>query len=346
MAKRLLVAALALGTGISLLSGCVGNSTKPAKDAARSSKAPAWVTQPPQMRGMAYGIGSMEIYGSATDAVKRAAELARIDLVSQLKVTVSGDFSSETVELSGTNRDSEVLRTVRNYVRSQVPPAELDEVQISETHTDAKYAYALAELDRNAAAARLRRDMNDIEQELSAIGELQPSGNRLQQLQPLLPALTLFAKRKRLGERLTLISMERKAPALSPELKALQDRIYAQIDQLQVSLELLDDGAQTIGGGVLEALTSQGLRIQDGSDADLRFDISAQLSGKAKDGSHYVFADSRVTIRDGAGRVLSSFSKQAKGVSGLEDVARQKAAREVAKLIGDELAVALVDKIR
>jgi len=42
---------------------------------------------------------------------------------------------------------------------------------------------------------------------------------------------------------------------------------------------------------------------------------------------------------------LSSFSKQAKGVSGIEDVARQKAARNVAELLGEELAIALVDKI-
>lgn len=338
--------ALVIGLCSLGLVACGPQAVKPQSDSRSSGRQPDWVTQPPQQAGMAYGVGSMEIYGNPADAVQRAAELAKADLIAQLKVTVSGNFSSTTTETSGNQRSSEMLRTVSNYVQSRIPTVELDEVQTSETWLDDRYAYALAELNRNEAAARLRRDIADVEQELTAIAQLQPQGTKLQQLQPLLPALTLFAKRDKLAERLALISVQRRAEPLSASLRDLHNRIYQQLDQLVVTLELQDSGARAMGGNMLEALTAQGLRLQDSGSADLRFDVSAQLSDKTQGSSHYAFADTRVTIRDGQGRVLNSFSKQAKGVSGMADVARQKAAREAAAQIAAELAVTLVDKLR
>lgn len=342
--KKLLIATLVASTA---LAGCAttGSSKTPVQTV-KHSQQPDWVTQPPLKKGLAYGVGSMEIYGDQAAAVKRAAELARVDLVSQLKVTVSGDFSNDTTEFSGSGRQTEVVRTVRNYVRSQVPEAELDDVVTADTYIDQTYAYVLAELDRVQAAARLRRDIAATEQQIEDIAALSPEGTRLQQLQPLLPALTLFAQRERLSERLQLVSMDRQAAPLSAELRQVQDDIYRRVDQLQVRLTVNNDGGREIEGGVLEALTEQGLRIGGSADADLQFDLGATLSAKAQSGNHYVFIDSRLTIRDQSGRILSSFSKQAKGVSGLQDVARQKAARQVAALMADELAATLVDKLR
>ena len=338
--------ALALAVIASACVACVPQNAKPQGNGSSQTQSgsPSWLTNTPEMPGMAYGVGSIEVYGNKTEALKRAGELARVDLVSQLKVTVSGDFSSDVTERSGSHRESEVQRVIRNHVRSQVPPVELDEAQVIKTHLDDRYAYALAELDRAKAAARLRRDIADVDEQLREVAAKQPQGNRLQQLQPLLPAMNMFAQRERLGERLALVSLDRKRPRPDADLLALQERINVLIDQLQVSIELQDSGAEEIGGGIIEALTEQGMRITNGG-ADLIFEVNATLSSKEQNGSYYVFADSRVTIRDGSGRALSSFSKQAKGVSGLADVARQKAARNVAKLLGEELAIALVDKI-
>ena len=346
--KHSLQKTLVLVIAASVTVACMPQNSRPqsadATNRLSQGGSPAWLTNTPEMPGMAYGVGSIEVYGNKTEALKRAGELARVDLVSHLNIKKKSDFSSDITERSGTNRESEVQKVIRNHVRSQVPPVELDEAQIVKTHIDGKYAYALAELDRSKAAARLRRDLLEVDDQLQQIAAKQPQGNRLQQLQPLLPALTLFAKRDRIAERLALVSMDRRKPRLDSDLVALQDRINTLIDRLQVTISLQDSGAQEIGGGIIEALTDQGLRVAD-SGADLVFEVNAALTGKEQRGSFYVFADSRVTIRDGGGRALSSFSKQAKGVSGLEDVARQKAARNVAKMLGQELAVALVDKI-
>lgn len=329
-----------------LLVGCSSKAvTSATKDAQK--KAPHWVTQPPQQSGTAYGIGSMEVYGNPADAVKRASELAKVDLVSQLKVTVEGSFSHSITETRGTNQNTQVQQNVSNYVRSQTPTAELDEVQVADTWVTEKLAYVLVELDRQQAAARLRRDVNDLDAELLKIAQLQPQGNKLQQLQPLLPALALLAKRESLSERLALVSVERRGALLPAELKDLQNRIYQQIDGLVVALEFTNNAAKQLEGGLLEALTTQGLRVQKNqATADLTFVVSAKQTKKQQGGNHYAFVDTQVVIKDSQQRVLNAFSKQARGVSGMSDMAQQKAAIETAKLITNELAVTLAEKLR
>lgn len=331
--------------GLIWLAGCSSQAVSPSAKST-SGKAPHWVTQPPQQSGMAYGIGSMEVYGNPADAVKRATEVARVDLVSQLKVTVEGNFSHSITETKGTNKNTEVQQSVRNYVRSQIPTAELDEVQVADTWVTEQQAYVLVELDRQKAAARLRRDLADLDADLTAIAEQQPQGNRLQQLQPLLPALALFAERDALSERLALVSVNRRGALLPDELSALQTRIYQQIDALVVTLEFSNQAAQQLEGSLLEALTAQGLRVQSAAAADLVFNVKAKQTHKQQGGNHYAFVDTQVTIKDRQARVLNAFSKQAKGVSGMADRAKQKAAHETAKLITNELAVTLADKLR
>lgn len=328
-----------------LLAGCSAK-TVTANASGAQKKEPHWVTQPPQQSGMAYGVGSMEVYGNPADAVKRAAELAKADLVAQLKVTVAGSFSHSITETSGTNQTTQVQQNVSNYVRSQIPSAELDEVQISETWTDERLAYALVELDRQQAAARLRRDVSDVDAELLAIAQQQPQGNKLQQLQPLLPALKLFAQREALSERLALLSVERRGAMLPDELKELQNSIYQKIDELIVSLEFTNAAAKELEGSLLEALTAQGLRVQQSHAADLTFAVSAKQTKKQQGGNYYAFVDTQVVIKDSQQRVLNAFSKQAKGVSGMGTMAQQKAAIETAKLITNELAITLADKLR
>jgi len=345
--KSICLALLALLVPALVLGGCASTQSSKAsvKEKAGQAMRPGWITEPPRQSGMAYGVGSMEVYGDQAAAVKRATQLARIDLVSQLKVTVSGDFSSSTTEISGTGKETQVQRSVSNYARSQVPEAELDEAGVSDTYGDKTYAYVLVELNRSQAAARLKRDLDEVNQRITEIGSQEVSGSPLQQLRPLLPAVKLFAQRSRLAERLALVSMDRKGAPLSAELRAIQRDIYDRIGALRVAVTAMNGDSENLRGGIIEALTEQGLRIQSGGAADLEFQITTELTSKQQSGNFYTFVDCRVTMMDDEGRAISSFSKQAKGVSGLESVSRQKAERATAELIGEELAVALVDKL-
>ena len=350
----MVVVAVALGTA---LGGCASHQQVEAKKSAAeraqaAMEIPDWVLQPPNRSGVAYGVGSIEVLADPADAVRRATELGRIDLISQLRVTVTGDFSSTTTETRGTGQLTRVQKSVRNHVRSQVKPVELEDAVLSDSAMVNGFAYALVELDRAAASARFRGRISAVDDELDEFLVLMERANvsaksPLDALRSLLPALDLFARRDALASQLELVSLDHTSPALSPEHRALQQSIYQNLDQLRVALNPLNDAAEAMSGDVLEALTDQGLNVSDNSvDADLVMDLTTELSDKQQGGRVYVFANSRLTIRDSDGRALSSLGQTARGVSGLEDLARQKAAAAVAEQLGNELAATLVDKLR
>ena len=334
------------------LAACVANSPK-SESVANSHRAanpssfdtPDWINNPPQSTGFAYGVGSGDLWGDKVDALRRASDAARVNLVSQLRVTVSGDFSSSVQERKATGKQTELVQTVQNTIRSQVPLVELDEVKVTETFFEKKFAYALAELDRVKAASRLRRQISDLEAQVRTINQKPRAGTTLQQLRTVLPALKLFAQRDRYADQLALVGTQRQKPVLSEDLQQIQSSIYALFNQLQVRISMTDVGAKDIAGGVIESLTEQGMRINDRGDYDLIIQVSATLRPVEKNGSHFVFADSRVTIKDADDRTLSTFSKQAKGASGYPDLAKAKAERSVANMLSNELASALVDRI-
>ena len=356
--KQSTLAMLIVGGMLSAsLGGCashqrVDRQQSPAQAALADMAVPQWALQPPNRSGMAYGVGSIEVLADPADAIRRATELGRIDLVSQLRVTVSGDFSSTTTETRTTGELTTVQKNVRNHVRSQVAPVELEDAILSDSALANGFAYALVELDRTAAAARFRRLISDTETELDRFVVQAERANATQQdtlpaLRLLLPALDVFARREALASQLELVSQNHTSPTLSAEHQALQRTIYQYLDRLEVVLNPLNEAAEAMQGEVLEALTEQGMNISSQpQQADLIMDLSTELSEKQQRGRVYVFANSRLTIRDARGRALSSLGETARGVSGVPEVARQKAATAVAELLGNELAETLVDKLR
>jgi len=65
-----------------------------------------------------------------------------------------------------------------------------------------------------------------------------------------------------------------------------------------------------------------------------------------KSGRFIVFASGKVSIEDANGRVLSSFTREAKGVSAASsEQAEYKAVAGLAEVLGQELAKSFVSKI-
>jgi hypothetical protein len=334
------IALLAVG-----LTACQSTPTKPISDFKQTFDTPEWVTNTPEQKGIAYGTGSADVWGDENDAVRRAGDAARVNLVSQLRVTISGDAYSDVEERKSTNKETELVQTMRNTIRSSVPPVELDEVKVTESYIVDKFAYALAELDRQRAASRISSQMNGLEDEIVAINDRPKVGDILEQVRTLLPALQLFAQRERLADQYALVSISRKKPALDENLEIIQRQIYSLFNQLQIRVAMKGESGQEIAAGVIEALTEQGMRINNQGQFDLLVEVSAVLRPLEKNGLHYVFADSRVTIKDNQLRILSTFSRQAKGASGYAELAQVKAEKSVANMLASELAVALVDRI-
>jgi hypothetical protein len=327
------------------LAACKASPIKPSSELVQAFDVPDWVTNTPEQQGMAFGTGSADVWGDENDAVRRAGDAARVNLVSQLRVTISGDTYSDIEERKATHKETELVQTMRNTIRSSVTSVELDEVKITESYVAGKFAYALAELDRQKAASRITRQMAALEEEIIAINDRPKDGDILEQVRTLLPALKLFSQRERLADQYALISISRTKPALDEDLAIIQRQIYSLFNQLQIRLVMKNDGAQEIAEGVVEALTEQGMRINNQGQFDLLVEVSAVLRPLEKNGLHYVFADSRVTIKDNQSRILSTFSRQAKGASGYAELARTKAEKRVANILASELATALVDRI-
>lgn len=327
------------------LVACKASPTKPASDLKHTFDAPEWVTNTPEQQGMAFGTGSADIWGDENDAIRRAGDAARVNLVSQLRVTISGNSYSNIEERKSTNKETELVQTMRNTIRSSVPPVELDEVKITESYVAGKFAYALASLDRKQAAARISSNINALEENIVAINNRPRKGGILEQVRVLLPALKLFAERERLADQYALVSISRKKPSLDDNLALIQRQIYRLFNQLQIRITMNDVGAEQIASGVIEALTEQGMRINNQGEFDLLIEVSAVLRPFENSGLHYVFADSRVTIKDSQSRILSTFSRQAKGASGYSELAQAKAEKSVANMLAAELANALVERI-
>ncbi|WP_221793430.1 LPP20 family lipoprotein [Oceanobacter mangrovi] len=341
LARGLLIAATAL-----TLAACGSVATKPqAENDSIDSSLPSWVVNPPQRHAMAYGVGSMEVYGDPADAIKRASELARVDLLSQLRVTVSGDFTSTVSESKGTGQLTKVQSEVQQKVRSQVPAVTLDEMTIRDAAVTAGVAYALAELDREAAVARLQQQMTEIEQQLDQYAVITDNQPVLSQLRLLLPALGLIEERQAFADKIGLVALDHQVPTLTSSHKALQQRIYDLLNQLTVRVSFDNREARDMSGDLIEALTSQGLKIQQQGSSDLEFRLSAERSSRTQDERFYAFVNARIQIIDADGRILSSFSDNARGVSGMENLAWQKASAAVADKLQQELAATLAERL-
>lgn len=337
---RLTPLALMLVTS-SLLTGCV---TAPNKDSSALAS-PEWITQIPESRGMAYGTGSAEIYGNKEQALKQAENNARADLVSRLRVTIDSTTNSAIRE-STSNGQTQVQKELSYIVSTRTPKVTLDEVSLADSYFDGKYAYAMVELDRTATAARLSRQMGEIELELMRFVEAPANWSTpLEKLQQQLPALSLFAEYDQLADYHAFVSTRRTSEPLSPDLSDFRNGILTTLKQLKVNLTFASDTANQLNASLTAALTDQGINIGQFDSPDLVFKIDSELDHHTQEARHYVFATSSISVMDGKGKILSSFSKKAKGVSGIKKSAMQKASGNLGKAVSEELAKTLASRL-
>lgn len=324
------------------LTGCVGGgNTKPGGK-------PDWIVNEPTKAGHVYGVGSAEIYTDEAEALRRARDAARVAMVQKLRVTVSGEFSQDTQEVRQTGKQTQLIQTVRNTIGSKIPRAELSNIEVESSYADAKkgVVYSLVKLDRVKATSQLRRQVRELDSQVDdldkATAKTLPT---LKQLQALMPALKLIAQREKLAEQAQLVDMNGRRPSKDEFLLATEKRIYALLDRLSITVEAKNAAAKGMRSGIVESLTDTGLRVSS-SAGDLALKYQANLRPVEKGGRFIVFADGSVSIEDDTGRVLSEFSKEAKGVSGASAaVAQQKAVKKLAESLGQELATTLVEKI-
>lgn len=339
-------AASVFAVSLSLVA-CVANPAKKQSDTEQQTKEPSWVINPPDRAGHVYGVGSAEYYVDPANGLKLAKNKARVDLVSKMKVTISGSVNQEISETTRTGKETQLVKSVKQTVRSEVPTVALEEVQIEESWVNRgkKLAYAMAYLDRKKAEMRLKQKIAEIDLDLGQIAQIPMQGSTLEQLRKVLPALKILVKREDLAKQAQMVSMSGRKPMIDDSIRALEARIYDLLDKLVVSVKSNNNGADEIQSKIIESLTNSGIRISNNANADIKISYAITLRDIEKSGTHYMFANGRVTLSDANGRVLSEFSHEAKGVSAYADLAKTKAIKNMAKLLGTELSTTLVDKI-
>ena len=323
-----------------LLAACGSNPTK------SSVAEPDWIVNEPVKAGHAYGVGSAEVYTNDAEALQRARDAARVAMVQKLKVTVSGSFSQDTQETRKTGEQTKLVQTVRNTITSSIPQAQFDNLKVQENHVSKGVAYSLVVLDRVKAASLLRRRISELDMQATDL-DTSVANNlpTLKQLQGLLPALTFIEQREQLAQQAQLVDVNSRRPRKDEMLVSVEKRIQSLLDSLVVTLSASDDQGKKIRSGLSQYLTDMGLRISN-TNGDLQLLYGAQLREVEKGGRFVVFASGQVQIKDAGGRLLSEFSKEAKGVSGASSAQAQvKAVHNLAESLGKELAVSLLQKI-
>lgn len=337
---RLMVAAV---TASLLLTACVSSPSKKQTDGT-----PHWVVSEPVQGGHVYGVGSAPVYGDAARALQQAQDAARVTMVQKLKVTVSGTLTMDTQEVRQTGQQTQLMKTVRNTISSTIPNAELDNVVVEENFVDksSKVAYSLVHLDRIKAASKLRQRISDLDMQISALNDkVAINQDTLKQLQGLMPALKWFEQRQRLSEQMQLVDVNNRSVPKDEMLVAVEDRIKSLFDALVVNLTPSNADGSKMRDGLVESLTDLGLRISSQSP-HLTFRYAASLRPVEKGGRFIVFASGKVSIEDANGRTLSSFTREAKGVSAASrEQAEFKAVQGLAGVLGQELAKSFVAKI-
>lgn len=339
--KTGLLAALAL-----VLAGCGSSPQQPV------AEKPAWVSQLPERAGYVYGVGSADNTGSAAGALDSARERARVDLIRQMEVQISSEFTSNTeLQLTG-GRTTAFVEQVQETIGSRIPEVELPDLTWSDTWVDpaSKTQYALAELNRRAAEAKLMEQLSALDLELenkSLPAKVNAQGepvSRIDQVRQAVPVLALFAERDKLIQQLKFVAetdFERFIP--DEDLLQLRRDLQALIASLRIALSPGNGDARLLESSLAEEMTRQGLRLSTdaAAAADLRLTYTLDMSRREQNRTHYVFARSAVQIRDSNNRIMGAFDREAKGVSGLESRAKALAVKQLGGILSAEVIDAL-----
>lgn len=337
---------IALMLSALMLTGC---SSAPEKT---ESGMPDWVNSLPERSGYVYGVGSADNTGSEANAAESARERARADLIRQMQVTVSSEFTRETRLKMAGEETTEFVEQVNDKVRSRIPQVELPGLSWTERWVNPATGthYALAELNRRAAEARLAEQLTtlDLELEEKRLPPAEtPEGepvSRIDQVREAMPVLSLFAKRDKLVRQLTFVA-ESGFSRFQPdeELQIFREALNRVLSDLTLTIHPTGRSDDRVFYALSQQLTQQGFSVvtrQQSADLFLYYDLS--LTGTVQQNQHYVFVFANVIVRDNQGKIIQSYQQEARGVSGVKKRAEYLAIKSLADAFQKRLVAGLL----
>lgn len=347
--KRYLHINLLIGTfaATSLLVACGSQSTQSTETAIppismQSSFMPAWVNSAvTQKNGDLYGVGSAEIYGDIAIARKRAMDDALMDMVSKLKVEISGKTTSATYERKSNNTSS-FEQLLSHEASSKVAPVELLHVEQKDVWHDEKNKriYVLAYLNTATEASNIRTEVAQIESTLNQKFQRNTTLNTLNQLQALLPALSPIQQQSNLYERYTLLTGKSLVKADNSAASRIKTDVNDLFDRLKVTLKVQGSQAPSalLESGLTASLASMGIKLSKVAAADISVVYSFDQEMLTKGDTFYALSHSRVQFLSGDEKVLLDVDRNSKAASTIPSRAEEKSVKKLSMLISKDFS--------
>ncbi len=327
------------------ITGCVTTSKqKPASG--EETERPDWLLNTPVERNNLYGVGSAEIFGgNQTAALSRAKDFARLELIKQIEVNVSGSVEQEISE-TVRNDTTTFTQNLSQTVSSKVPEFKLSHVVAVDSFHDKKHRQiaALVKLDVNAEKTALAKQIASLDQQLVDIARKlkNTTASGMTRLRIASPALVIADQRAGLQARFNQLDAAQAASPLLPNyIKELIAEIYRMIANIKVAIVPEGENVRSLQTGLTSQLTSKGITISPPGQSDIEVSYALQTNTIKRDGTVFAFTEGDIWIKDEKGRVVSAVKAKAKGASSEERVAR---ARSIEKL-SDQLGSALLDSL-
>jgi hypothetical protein len=313
----------------------------PALLMAQTSAPPTWTQVLPSQPGRVYAVGVAPLAGNQAQAVKQAAQNARVELVTQLRASVQ----SESIVKSSAAMQQNLGHAATAQSRLQVTQdsritgqaADLPGLTVAETWVDVpnRAVYALAYLDLFKAVMDLQARLGDVKQDNEGPADLaDPPAQRARAIQRLKRGRAELA---RLEVLLEPLASAPSAPMLRTDLHETRQAFEHKLTALRGSMTLgLKGGGQDLpedlAAVVRHAALHQGLGWNEGAGD---FAVQVRLVGpQAKPGQPWwqispspdfieARASLQVTLTDRAGRLYEAVPMEPYGVGTSEAAAGQ-----------------------
>ncbi len=324
---------------LGFMSGCV---TTQKRSVADSGERPDWLLNTPIEQGSLYGVGSAEIFaGNDVAALNRAKDFARIELIKQIEVDISGSVEQEISE-AVLNNTTTLTQNLSQTVSSKVPEFKLSNVLAVDSFHDKKnnQVASLVRLDVNKERAALARQIASIDLELMGVAEQldKMSAGGMSRLRLVSPALVLADQRAGLQARLNQLEMGlRVSPLLPDDVKALVAKIYQMIAELKVSIAAEGEIVRALQTALIAQLSNKGVVISDSEKSDIEILYSLRSNTITRGDTVFVFTEGDVWIKDEMGRTVTAFKAKAKGTSADSRLAHTRSIEKLSNQLSSEL---------
>lgn len=306
---------------------------------------PQWVKNPVSQPGYIYGVGISEIYSTPGEALSRARELARVELIKQLKVKISGETTA-SVSRDIAGGKSNITRTLFNYAKSSIEETEVPGIKIVKTAVleEDKQVFALAELDIAQAELALTSSLMVIDQAIdNKLGE-PVKKNKIKEIKRLVPALKLIEKRRKIVSDLKLINKNSDEDPMPQRNLAVIKKTETLLDGLVFVVRDFEKKDE-ISSGIISALSKEGVRVRRSGMGDFYVNFSASLDTILKNGVYFTFARGSASVEDNNKEIIGEFSSSVKSGSGNRTLSRKRSVEKLAENLGNSIAKSLLESI-